>query len=83
MWPPFGKELITRLTICSLCILTICNSVISLFSFEGGIWVLISPVPGHDFYTCSFKIILSLTVCILHNLGLFGHKPDKLPQKHY
>ena len=24
-WPPFGKELPTRLTICSLCILTICN----------------------------------------------------------
>ena len=24
-WPSFGKELLTRLTICSLCILTICN----------------------------------------------------------
>ena len=24
-WPPFGKKLLTRLTICSLCILTICN----------------------------------------------------------
>ena len=24
MWPPFGKELLTRLTICSLCNLTIC-----------------------------------------------------------
>ena len=24
-WPAFGKELLTRLTICSLCILTICN----------------------------------------------------------
>ena len=23
-WPPFGKELLTRLTICSLCILIIC-----------------------------------------------------------
>ena len=30
-WPPFGKELLTRLTICSLCILTICNS--SYFPF--------------------------------------------------
>ena len=40
-WPPFGKELLTRLTICSLCILTICN-----FScFEGWIWVLIASVP--------------------------------------
>ena len=24
-WPAFGKELLTWLTICSLCILTICN----------------------------------------------------------
>ena len=24
-WPPFGKELITVLTLCSLCILTICD----------------------------------------------------------
>ena len=24
-WPPFGKELLTRLTICSLCILNICG----------------------------------------------------------
>ena len=24
-WPPFGKRLLTRLTICSLCILTTCN----------------------------------------------------------
>ena len=30
-WPLFGKELITQLTICSLCILTICN--ISYFPF--------------------------------------------------
>ena len=43
-WPPFGKELFIRLTICSLCILTICNLVISRFGFEGGIRVLIAPV---------------------------------------
>ena len=24
-WPPFGKELLTRLTICYLCIMTICG----------------------------------------------------------
>ena len=24
-WPPIGKELLTRLTICSLCILANCN----------------------------------------------------------
>ena len=47
-WPPFVKELFTRLTICSLCNLTIyAILVISRFGFEGGIWVLIAPVPGH------------------------------------
>ena len=40
-WPPFGKELLTRLTIGSLSIL-----VISCFGFEGGIWVVIAPVLG-------------------------------------
>ena len=30
-WPSFGKELLTRLTICSLCILTICNFSYFLF----------------------------------------------------
>ena len=30
-WPPFGKELLNRLTICSLCILTIC--ILSYFPF--------------------------------------------------
>ena len=24
-WPPFGKKLLTRLSICSPCILTVCN----------------------------------------------------------
>ena len=24
-WPPFGRWLLTRLTICSLCVLTICG----------------------------------------------------------
>ena len=45
-WPPFGKELLTRLTICYLCVLTICNFSYSRFGFEGGIRVLIAPVPG-------------------------------------
>ena len=30
-WPPFGKELLTRLAICSLCVLTSCG--ISCFPF--------------------------------------------------
>ena len=39
-WPPFGKELLTRLTICSLSILTICNFSYFRLGFEGWIWVL-------------------------------------------
>ena len=46
-WPPFGKELLTRLTICLLYILTICNFSYSRFGFEGGLCVLIASVPGH------------------------------------
>ena len=42
-WPPYWKELPTRLTICSLCNLPICNFS---FGFEGWIWVLIASVPG-------------------------------------
>ena len=45
-WPPFGKELLTRLTICSVFILTVIL-VISRFGFEDGNWVPITPVPGH------------------------------------
>ena len=32
-WLSFGKELLTRLNICSLCILTICNLSYFLFQF--------------------------------------------------
>ena len=44
-WPYFGKELLPRLTICSLCILTLCNFSYFPFGFEGWIWVLIASVP--------------------------------------
>ena len=46
-WTPFGKELLTLLTICSHCILTFVILVIFPFGFEGRIWVLIASVPGH------------------------------------
>ena len=45
-WPPFGKEQLTWLTIWSLCILTICNFSYASFGFEGGICVMVAPVPG-------------------------------------
>ena len=34
-WPPFGKKMLNRLTICILCILTICNFSYFPFSFLG------------------------------------------------
>ena len=33
-WPPSGKELLTWLTICSLCILTLCNFSYRYFPFS-------------------------------------------------
>ena len=46
-WPSFEKELLNRLTIWYLCILTICNFSFFRFSFEGVILVLIDLVSGH------------------------------------
>ena len=62
--PPFRKELPTWLTICSLCILTICNLDVSCFGFKGVIWVLIAPVPGH------FILLLENTqlMSVIHGL---------------
>ena len=49
VWPRFGRELLIRFTVCSFCILTICN--FSYFpdvsGFEGGTLVPIASVPGH------------------------------------
>ena len=42
-WPPFGKELLTWLNVCSLCILTIFPVLVS----RAGVWVLIASNPGH------------------------------------
>ena len=54
----FWKGLLYRLTVCSL---TIC---IFRFGFEGGVWVLISQVPGHCILvTCvAAKAVFGLTL---------------------
>ena len=57
-WQPFGKELLTRLTIFSLCILTICNFSYFPFGLEVGIWVLIAPVRGHQ--VIAYLLLLQL-----------------------
>ena len=59
-WPPFGKELLTRLTICSLCILTNCN--FSYFPFW--FWVLDL---GSDCFGIGFSQCL--------NVASHGRKP--------
>ena len=43
----FWERLLIQLTICSLCIMSICYFVFSHFGFEGGTVVLIVPVPVH------------------------------------
>ena len=53
-WPSFGEELLTRLTICSLCISTICNCRYFPIWFQGGIWVPIALVPDHCIFVTSF-----------------------------
>ena len=46
--PPFGKDLLMRLTVCSLCIESICTfSHGSHFGFEDRNFVLIVPFPNH------------------------------------
>ena len=57
--PPFGKELFTRLTICPLCILTICNVSDFRVGFQGLIRVLIASVPGFCIRFTCFTITFS------------------------
>ena len=59
--PSFGKELLTRLAICSPCILTFVILVISRFGFEGWLWVLIA-LPTFYFYICC----IMKKLCFLH-----------------
>ena len=71
--PSFGKELHTRLTTCSPCVLTICNFSYFRSGFEGRIWVLIAPVPGNWLLvtfgiTGVYIIFLSFTLKCVHDL---------------
>ena len=43
---PFGKELLIRLTVCSLCIMSICYFVFPILVSSGTV-VLVVPVPDH------------------------------------
>ena len=46
-WPPFGRGLLIRFTVGTLCFLTYCNFSYFPFWFEGGTLVLIASVPVH------------------------------------
>ena len=57
-WPPFGKNLITRLPICSLNILNICN-IVPVLVLMTGVWIVIafnSSCPLYTFYFHSFLV---------------------------
>ena len=60
-FPPFGKGLTARLTLCSLCIIYSCNFSFFpvLVSFGGRVWVLITTVPGH-FHKLEFAALFFL-----------------------
>ena len=58
-WPPFGKELITRLNTCSLFAIL----VLSRFGFQGGIWAQIAPVPGQSILV-TFIPFCHMLLCI-------------------
>ena len=59
-WPTFEKLSLTRLTICSLCIMTLVILIISRFGLECWIWVLIASVPDICIH---FTFFNSLRVC--------------------
>ena len=47
--PPFRKGLFIQFTVCSICIMLICNISFSHFGFHDRILVLTAQVPGHCF----------------------------------
>ena len=55
-WSPCGKELLIRLTVCSLCIMSICYF---------GTVVLIDPVPGY-YLPGTFKTLFNTKLNVLH-----------------
>ena len=65
--------MLTRLTICSLCISNICNLVISCFNFEGGIWVLIIP-PVYEVYRGYIVFAFSVCECVCVCVNFFLSK---------
>ena len=46
MLPPFGRELVIRITKCSLCIFNVCNFGYFPLCLGGGTVILIEAVPG-------------------------------------
>ena len=65
-WPPFGKWLPARLTICSHCFCLFVKLFISRFGFKSGICLLIAPVPVH-----CFSITFTILLAFLFRVSLF------------
>ena len=72
-WPPFGKELLTRFTVCSLCIMYIFDFEVSHSGFDFGALFLIALVSGHClllfkmfyYYNCKTEGSLDISQGIL------------------
>ena len=74
-WLPFWKELFTQFSICSLCIVTICNFSYLPFWFLGGNRSLIALVPGYSLLVtfaisssaCHRYSFFILSICIFND----------------
>ena len=67
-WSPFGKELLGRFAVCSLCVVFICDFwLFSTLVSEGGALVLIASVPGQ---------------CLPSTFDLTGKTTLKTPRKY-
>ena len=61
-WPSLGKELPTWLAMCSRCIFSVCNLVISPCGFEGGVGFFITRIHVHCLLVAFILLYMSLVL---------------------
>ena len=83
-WPPFGEELLIRLTLRSLCIMSICYCVVSPhFGFECGTVALMAPVPGHCAYLYIITFARMFLCCVIVFASKLGFKLSPTKRETY